>query len=425
MTPRWVVNEPIRALEIWIKLLVVIFLFCLLSRIAGDAEETPPLATATADRAAVVEGNNAFAIDLYGQLRTQSGNLFFSPDSISTALAMTYAGARGDTATEMAKTLHFTLPPLRLHSAMGSLLGDLNAPHDGYQLRMANALWAQQGHAFLDDFLKLTKSDYGAGFKQVDFKDATEAARLTINQWVEQQTDDKIKDLLQPGVLSSRTRLVLTNAIYFKGDWQTQFDKAQTRDEDFHLSAAQNVKASMMHREGGFNYFDGGTFQILEIPYKSAELSMIVLLPKDVGGMFALEQSLTAPNTRQWLGQLRPVPKVIMTLPKFKMTQQFELQDTLGAMGMTLAFDAHADFSGMTGNREFYISAAIHKAYIDVNEEGTEAAAATAVVMRSMMARMQQPAPPVFRADHPFIFLIRDNRSGGILFMGRVTDPTR
>jgi serpin B len=387
----------------------------------GLSAETPPLA----DRAAVVEGNNAFAIDLYGQLRTQSGNLFFSPDSISTALAMTYAGARGDTAAEMAKTLHFTLPPQRLHPAMGGLLGDLNAPHDGYKLRMANALWAQQGYTFLDDFLKLTNSDYGAGFKQVDFKDATEAARLTINQWVEQQTDDKIKDLLQPGVLSSSTRLVLTNAIYFKGDWQTQFDKAQTRDEDFHLSAAQNVKAPMMHREGGFNYFDGGTFQILEIPYKSAELSMIVLLPNDVGGMFALEQSLTAPNTRQWLGQLRPVPKVIMTLPKFKMTQQFDLQDTLGAMGMTLAFDAHADFSGMTGNREFSISAAIHKAYIDVNEEGTEAAAATAVVMRLMMARMQQPAPPVFRADHPFIFLIRDNRSGGILFMGRVTDPTR
>jgi serpin B len=308
---------------------------------------------------------------------------------------------------------------------MGSLLGDLNAPHDGYKLRMANALWAQQGYTFLDDYLKLTKSDYGAGFKQVDFKDAPETARLTINQWVEQQTDDKIKDLLQPGVLSSRTKLVLTNAIYFKGDWQTQFDKAQTRDEDFHLSATQNVNAPMMHREAGFNYFDGGTLQILEIPYKSAELSMIVLLPKEVGGMFALEQSLTTPNTRQWLGQLRPIPKVVLTLPKFKMTRQFELQGTLGSMGMTLAFDAHADFSGMTGNRDFFISAVIHKAYIDVNEEGTEAAAATAVVMRSMMARMQQPAPPVFRADHPFIFLIRDNRSGGILFMGRVADPTK
>ena len=430
MTTGWIAHEPATAahgsLETWIKFLVVLFLFFLLSRIVGDAAETPPLTTVSADRAAVVEGNNAFAIDLYGQLRTQSGNLFFSPDSISTALAMTYAGAHGDTATEMAKTLHFTLPPQRLHPAMGGLLGDLNALHDGYQLRAANALWAQQGYTFLDDYLKLTKSDYGAGFKKVDFKDATEAARLTINQWVEQQTDDKIKDLLQPGALSSRTRLVLTNAIYFKGDWQMQFDKAQTKDEDFHLSAVQNAKASMMHREGGFNYFDGGTFQILEIPYKSAELSMIILLPNEVGGLFALEQSLTAPNTKQWLGRLRPVPKVILTFPKFKMTRQFELQDTLGAMGMTLAFDAHADFSGMTGNRDFFISAAIHKAYIDVDEEGTEAAAATAVVMRSMLlVRMQQPAPPVFRADHPFVFLIRDKRSGSILFMGRVSDPTK
>jgi serpin B len=429
MTPRWVANEQIKAahgfLETRVKFLFLILLTCMILPMTGLPAETPLSVTATSDQAAVVEGNNAFAIDLYCQLRTQSGNLFFSPNSISTALSMTYVGARGDTATEMAKTLHFTLPPQRLHPAMGGLLGDLNAPHDGYKLRMANALWAQQGYTFLDDFLKLTKSDYGAGFKQVDFKDATEAARLTINQWVEQQTDDKIIDLLQPGTLSQRTKLVLTNAIYFKGDWQTQFDKAQTGEEDFHLSAVQNAKAPMMHRDGGFNYFDGGTFQILEIPYKSAELSMIILLPNDVGGLFALEQSLTAPNTKQWLGQLRPVPKVILTLPKFKMTRQFELQDSLGAMGMTLAFDAHADFSGMTGNRDFFISAVIHKAYIDLNEEGTEAAAATAVVMRSMMARMQQPPPPVFRADHPFIFLIRDNRSGGILFMGRVADPTR
>jgi serpin B len=425
MTTRRLAHEPIInelcALEMCEKFLLRIFLACMILPMNGMSAETPPLA----DRAAVVEGNNAFAIDLYGQLGTQSGNLFFSPDSISTALAMTYAGARGNTATEMAKTLHFTLPPQRLHPAMGGLLGDLNAPHDGYQLRAANALWAQKEYTFLDDYLKLIQGDYGAGFKEVDFKDATEATRLTINEWVERQTDDKIKDLLQPGVLSSRTRLVLTNAIYFKGDWQTQFDKAQTKDEDFHLSAVQNAKAPMMYREGGFNYFDGGTFQILEIPYKSADLSMIILLPKDVGGLFALEQSLTVPNAKQWLGQLRPVPKVILTLPKFKITRQFKLQDTLGAMGMTLAFDAHADFSGMTGSRDFFISAAIHKAYIDVNEEGTEAAAATAVVMRSMMARMQQPAPPVFRADHPFIFLIRDNRSGGILFMGRVADPTK
>ena len=404
------------------KFLLRMSFMCLIMPMNGCSAEAPPLG----DRAAVVEGNNAFAMDLYGQLRAQSGNLFFSPDSLSMALAMAYAGARGDTATEMAKTLHFTLPPQQLHPAMGGLLGDLNAPQAGYRLRLANALWAQQGQAFLADYLKLTQSDYGAGFQQVDFKGAPEAARLTINDWVAQATDDKIKDLLQPGVLSSRTRLVLTNAIYFKGTWQTQFDPAQTKEEAFHLSAAKHAKAPMMHREGGFNYFDGGTFQALEIPYKSVEMSMIILLPKEVGGLLALEQSLTAPNAKQWLGQLRSVPKVILTLPKFKMTRQFELKGTLGLMGMTLAFDAHADFSGMTGKREFFISDVIHKAYVDVNEEGTEAAAATAVVMRTRLARMQPPpAPPVFRADHPFIFLIRDHRSGGILFMGRVADPTR
>ena len=308
---------------------------------------------------------------------------------------------------------------------MGALLSSLNAEHDGYQLRVANALWAQKGYTFLNDFLKLTKSDYGAGLNQVDFKDATEAARLTINRWVEQKTENKITNLLPSGSLSSKTKLVLTDAIYFKGDWQAEFDKTQTSDGDFHLSTAQNVKSPLMHREGGFNYFNGGTFQILEIPYKSADLSMIVLLPNEVSGLPLLEQSLTASNMEQWLGRLRQIPKVILTLPKLKMTQQFELQGTLGAMGMQDAFDARADFSGMTGKRDFVISAAIHKAYIDVNEEGTEAAAATGIrMMRPTMVRVQTP-PIIFLADHPFIFLIRDNRSGGILFIGRVADPTK
>jgi len=379
----------------------------------------------TPDQAAVAEGNNAFAVELYGQLRKQNGNLFFSPESISTAFAMAYAGARGDTASEIAKALHFTLPPERLHPAMGALLANLNAAHDGYQLRVADALWAEKDYTFLDDYLKLTSTDYGAGFNRVDFKGAPDAVRLIINQWVEQQTADKIKDLLQPGVLTPAMRLVLTNAIYFKGNWQTQFDKAQTRDEDFHLSAAQTVKAPLMNLQGRFNYFNGGTFQVLEIPYKSGDLSMIVFLPNDVNGLSALEQSLTASSTQQWLGQLRPGSKVILTLPRFKMTQQFELAGTLGAMGMPQAFEKNvADFSGMTGKRDLWISAAIHKAFVDVNEEGTEAAAATGIVMRSMAVTREQP-PIVFRADHPFLFLIRDNRSGGILFMGRVTDPTK
>ena len=384
---------------------------------------------ASNDQATAVTGNNEFAFALYGKLRGQDGNLFFSPESVSTALAMTYAGARGDTAAEMAKTLRFTLPPDRLHPAMGALLSALNAPHDGYQLRVANALWAEQDYKFLDAFLKLTGSDYGAGFHPVDFKGAAETARLTINQWIEQKTDSKIKDLLKPGMVNPATRLVLTDAIYFKADWQAQFQKAQTEDENFHLSAAQTVKAPLMHRAGSYKYFNGRTFQILEIPYKTGELSMIVFLPKDMDGLPAFEQSLTASNTRQRLGQLRPVSGVIVTIPKFKVTQQFELQDTLGAMGMPKAFDRRAaDFSGMTGNRNLFISAVIHKAFIDVDEEGTEAAAATAVLMRELAVLVpdpKQPPPPVFRADHPFVFLIRDNRSGGILFMGRVSDPTK
>jgi len=379
--------------------------------------------SANADRTAVTEGNNVFAAALYGRLRHQSGNLFFSPESISTALAMAYAGARSSTASEMAKTLHFTLPPDKLHPAMGARLRDLNAAHEGYQLSVANALWAQQGYTFLDDFLSLLKTDYGAGLNQVNFKGATEAARLTINQWVEQKTQDKIKDLLQPGALRSDTRLVLTNAIYFKGDWETQFDKTQTKSEDFHLSPAQAATAPLMHREGRFSYFDGGTFQILEIPYKSKELSMIVFLPKDASGLSALEQSLTGSNLQQWLGKLASVPKVIVTMPKFKMTQQFELGSTLSAMGMPQAFSGSADFSGMTGHRDFAISEVIHKAYVDVNEEGTEAAAATAVTMRALAIRAPEGPPPVFRADHPFVFMIRDNRSASILFMGRMADP--
>ena len=402
------------------RLLLSLLISCM---VLLHAQGTETKAMNAADRKVVVAGNNAFAVALYGQLRSQSGNLFFSPESISTALAMAYAGARGDTASQMAKTLHFTLPLDQLNPAMGALLGDLNTTHQNYQLNVANALWAQQGYTFLDSFLNVLKTNYGAGLNQVNFKGATEAARLTINQWVEKKTQDKIKDLLQPGALRSDTRLVLTNAIYFKGDWETQFDKAQTKNEVFFLSPSQTATTPLMHREGSFSYFNGGTFQALEIPYKSKELSIIIFLPKDRGGLSEMEQSLTASNLQQWLHQLGPVPKVIVTLPKFKSTQQFELGSTLRAMGMPAAFGGSADFSGMTGKRDFAISEVIHKAYIDVNEEGTEAAAATSVTMRAMAMRPVEQAPPVFRADHPFVFLIRDNRSDSILFMGRMANP--
>ena len=391
----------------------------------------PPLAAApptsnSADQAEAVNGSNAFAVDLYAQLRAQPGNLFFSPESISTAFGMAYAGANGQTATEMEHVFHFTLPPDRLHPAMGALLAQMNGQHEGYELHVADALWAQQGASFLPDYLKLVQTDYGAGFRQVDFKTSPDVVRATINEWIADQTNDKIQGLLGPGSVTAATRLVLTNAIYFKGTWLDQFNPMHTEDEEFHLTAKQSVKTQMMNRNGGYSYCDGSSSSWNEPPYKG-ELSMVVLLPREIDGLPALEKSFTAANASTWIKKLAPVEKVILTLPRFTMTQQFELSGTLSAMGMPQAFSSAADFSGMTGKPDFAISAAIHKAYIDVNEQGTEAAAATAITMvaTAMQRPIDEPPPIVFDADHPFLFLIRDTNSGAILFLGRVTDPTK
>ncbi len=382
-----------------------------------------PNAAPPADQAEAVSGSNAFAVDLYAQLRSQPGNLFFSPESISTAFAMAYAGARGQTAKQMADVFHYSLPPGELHPAMGALLTAMNAPHTGYELHVANALWAQQDENFLPSYLHLVQSSYGAGLHKVDFKSSPDTVRAAINQWVEHETNDKIKNLLAPGVLTPATRLVLTNAVYFKGDWLSQFDKKATETGDFHVSSSLTVQAPLMHRTGsGYRYLSGGSFQALELPYKGNDLAMVVLLPNQTDGLAALENSLTAAALSDWLEKLQPASKVELTLPRFTMTQQFELGKTLAAMGMPLAFSRSADFSAMTGKPEFTISAAIHKAFVDVNETGTEAAAATATVMLEM-ARRAEPPPIVFRADHPFLFLIRDTKSGSILFLGRVTDP--
>jgi serpin B len=392
----------------------------------------PPVAAAppssNADgQAEVVKGSNAFAVDLYAQLSRQPGNLFFSPESISTAFGMAYAGARGQTATEMEHVFHFTLPPAKLHPAMGALLAEMNAQHKGYELRVADALWAQQDANFEANYLKLVQSDYAAGFHRVNFKLSPESVRTTINAWVEKQTNDKIKDLISPGALNPTTRLVLTNAIYFKGNWQDQFDKEATQKEEFHLSTAQWVMTPMMHRTGGYRYYDGGSFQALEVPYSGNEISMVVLLPKQTDGLVALEKSFTSRSASDWIQKLEPVDKVILTLPRFTMTQEFELSSTLSAMGMSQAFSSAADFSGMTGKPDFAISAAIHKAFIDVDEQGTEAAAATAIVMYATAMHREFPEPPpiVFRADHPFLFILLDTKSGSMLFLGRVADPTK
>ncbi len=374
-----------------------------------------------ADPEALVRGNNTFALDLYGELRAQEGNLFFSPFSISTALAMTYGGARGSTAAQMEQVLHFEVTTERLHQAFSQLVETLNAQgaKGDYQLSVANVLWGQQGVGFLKKFLDLTEKHYGAGLRQVDFAAATEAARRAINAWVEEETQGKIKDLIQPGVLNALTRLVLTNAIYFKGTWAEQFDKKATRDAPFTLATRQQVKVPMMHKTENFGYTEAEDFQALELAYAGDDLSMVIFLPRQVDGLAALEKELSLDNLQSWLGGLRR-QTVQVSVPRFTMTSEFRLQEVLKSLGMTDAFSGAADFSGMTGRRDLFISAVIHKAFVDVNEEGTEAAAATAVVMM----RSAAPRPPVvFRADHPFLFLIRDNASGSILFIGRLVNP--
>jgi serpin B len=379
----------------------------------------------------VVAGDTAFALDLYGRLATQPGNLFFSPYSISSALAMTYGGAAGLTAAEMSKTLHFDLPSPRLHAAFGGLNEALNVggQKGGYSLSMANALWGQQGVAFLAPFLDLVQRDYGAGLTQLDFKHDAEGARKTINDWVADKTHGKITDLIARGALNQLTRLVLTNAIYFKGNWEREFKKEMTSDQPFYAAPGKQAPARLMEQTGDFGYFENGTFQLLEMPYKGKDLAMVALLPRDNNGLTVLEKELSADVLQGWLAKAH-YGKVEVYFPKFKMTEQFSLGEELKAMGMPGSFDQRkADFSLMNGKQpgeagSLSISEVIHKAFVECNEEGTEAAAATAVVMRMTATAMTRHRPtPVFRADHPFLFLIRDLHSDEILFLGRVVDP--
>ncbi len=372
----------------------------------------------------LVEGNSQFAIDLYGRLRNEPGNLFFSPESISTALAMTYAGARGETAGQMASVLHFPAPQDNLPVAFAELLRALQpeAEHAGYRLDLANRLWGQQGYHFLPEFLAVTRDDFHAELAEVDFIAHTEDARQAMNAWVEKQTENKIQDLVTRGALTPQSRLVLTNAIYFKGAWTKPFMKAATRDEPFHLAGGKTVSAPLMHRTDEYAYAAMDGLKVLGMPYGDRNVSMIVLLPDEMDGLPALEQKLSYPNLVRWMGRLQH-NRVQVYLPRFKQTSQFSLSAELAAMGMPLAFDEkRADFTGMSTQDPLFISAVLHKAFVDVNEEGTEAAAATAVVM-SARAALVRSEPALFRADHPFLFLIVDNRTKSILFLGRMVNP--
>lgn len=374
------------------------------------------------DVEAIVEASNAFALSgLYAELAQQPGNVFFSPASIHTALAMTYAGARGQTEAQVAAALR--LPDWeqdRVHAAYAALLDQFEPKRAPYELHVTNRLWGLPGYTWQQPFIDITRSHYGAGLREVDFAGDPEAARQTINQWIEKQTRGKITDLIPTGTLSNMTRLVLTNAIYFKGKWDSPFEADVTRDAPFHLSPDEQAQVPMMHQTEQFGYAETDLAQVLSMSYARGELAMVVILPTAIDGLPAVEAALIESG----LDDIDLADREVhVSFPRFRIEQAMPLKDTLAALGMTDAFDAdRADFTGMTTQEPLFIAAAIHKAFVDVTEEGTEAAAATALSFDAAMDMPGDP-PPVFRADHPFVFLIRHTETGTILFLGRVTDP--
>ena len=370
----------------------------------------------------VIEANNRFAINLYSQYKSEEGNIFFSPFSISTAMAMVYEGAEGKTAKEIKSVFGFPKYDNSRRNQYSNLLSEINKKDKEYALKTANALWAEQDFHFLDEYLTTVEKYYGGKTTNLDFKNEWEASRLIINNWVEDKTNDKIKDLLPEGVINPGTRLVLTNAIYFKAKWLTQFDADKTSDEYFRVNPDKSIKVPMMQptsQKSTFNYTQNKDLQILEMPYAGEDLSMLILLPLD-DDIEALENSFTIEKLTEWKKSLRK-RRVNIYIPKFKFETKYFMIYTLSNLGMPTAFTNSADFSGMTGTKDLKIDKVIHQAFIEVNEEGTEAAAATGVVMG--IKTSLRPPTPIFKADHPFIFIIQHNETGNILFMGRVSNP--
>ena len=370
---------------------------------------------------AITMGNVEFALNAYAGLRSRAGNLFFSPYSIMSALAMTYAGARGETQSQMAAALGLPSDQARAHAGFGALNSRLNRESQGrpYQLMIANALWGARGARFRSDFLETVETAYGGKLGELDFARAPEAARATINQWVETRTAGKIKELLARDAIAPDMLLVLTNAIYFKANWADQFEGRLTKNSDFRLANGQTVNVPLMLHTSTVRYVEEDDFQAVELPYEQNELGMIVLLPGRVDGLPALEKSLTAEKLSKTISGLN-FKQVAVQLPRFKLAESLELSKLLSGLGMRLAFSSNADFTGMAEMKDVFFSTVIHKAYIDVGEKGTEAAAATAVAMRSVGFIRNEIG---FRADHPFLFVIRENSTGTILFIGRVSNP--
>lgn len=381
------------------------------------------------DSSQLVDGNTSFAFDLYQAVRASTGNLVYSPYSISLALAMTYGGARGQTATQMADVMHYTLPVAQFHPAFNMLGLDLSrrpdqvedvAPADRFQLTIANTLWGQDGWSFLPEFLDLLSANYGAGLRLVDFKNHPDSARKQINNWVASQTKNRIKDIIPPGMPDPSTRLVLANAIYFKAMWEEEFDPDVTRDELFYLLNGEMVRAPMMSQghEKTFPYAAGDGWQAIALPYKGGLTDMVIFVP-DAGNFELFESTLTTERYAGIVSALKP-QRVILSMPKFKFESSLGLKNTLIQMGMSNAFDpTQADFSGMDGTRLLYVGDVLHKAFIAVDEKGTEAAAATVVLMMEASA----PLGIILEINRPFLYVIRDVPTGTILFMGRVLDP--
>lgn len=377
----------------------------------------------TAGVAAVVDANNQFATEYYSRIiKNDDGNIFFSPYSISTALAMTYEGAKGQTAEEIQKVFHFPEDTEIRRPASARIYNLINSEGKNYKLTTANALWAQNDYPFVDDYFTVVSTYYGGMVTNLDFKQETEKSRTTINNWMEDRTNDRIKDLIPRGILDSATRLVLTNAIYFKANWSRQFDAQNTRDGQFKLASGNNINVKMMHLTSRFNYGENNDLQILEMNYLGNNLSMLIILPKE-NNLNQIEPIFSKQSLIEWKDNMEN-KEVIVTLPKFTFGTKYFMSDDLEEMGMPTAFKyPEADFTGMSPTDELYIDEVIHQTFIEVAEYGTEAAAATAVVMRAG-AMTPTEEPKRFTADHPFIFIIQQRETGNILFMGRVMDPT-
>ncbi|MFZ1735950.1 MAG: serpin family protein [Candidatus Moraniibacteriota bacterium] len=373
----------------------------------------------------VVDANNQFALDLYSELKNGSGNIFFSPYGVSVALAMTYEGARGETANEIQAVSHLPADGNLRQPSFAAIYRQINRLDSKYKLSIADAVWAQNDYKFLDEYTNVLQQYYAGKATNVDFKNSTEESRQIINKWVGDKTDNKINSLFSQGSPDNTARLVLTNAIYFKGAWLKKFEKAQTKDADFRVDADNIVKVPMMQqmdKDAKFNYAETDTLQILEMPYEGDKLSMIVLLPKNDSDM-SLEGSLSLENIRNWRNEFRE-QHVDVFMPKFTFDIKYSLKEILMRMGMPLAFTwPGADFSGMDGTKNLYIGDVVHQVSIDIDENGAEAVAATGVAVVAGSAMPQQV--PTFRADHPFIFAIQDKENGSILFLGRVSNPSK